>query len=184
MQILNLKATFLLVALLLSMWRGDCTCSNLDDFVTWAEGKRGCVYKDPGGIKHIGIGFNLQRAGARDTFLKAGLNYDSALNGQYCLTDSEMKSLFNNDIQWARDGARNCVPSFDSQPLWVQNVLIDMTYNMGGTSLWKWPKFVQQIGSRLYESAAKNMASTKYWGQVGNRCTRNQEVLRRCVSYA
>ena len=141
------------------------------------------MYRDTGGIRHVGIGFNLDRAGARDTFNQHGINYDLTLNGGYWLSSAQMTSLFNSDIQWARDGARRWVSSFDSQPHWVQNVLIDMTYNMGGTSLWKWSNFVKQINGRLYDTAARNMASTKYWSQVGRRCTRNQEILRSCSAY-
>ena len=78
----------------------------------------------------------------------------------------------------AKSGTEKCVPSFGSQPVCVQNVLIDMSFNMGSSSLCSWPKFIEQLANRDYNGAANNMASSA--GQVGNRCVRNVNIMRSC----
>ena len=159
---------------------GACTCDSIQSMVAWAEGKRSCVYKDSLGIPTVGIGFNMRRSDARSIFSKNGINYDSVLNGSVCLTEAQITSLFNNDLAWAQSGAKSCVGSFSSQNKCVQNVLIDMTFNMGKSSLCGWPNFVAQLGRKDMAGAAANMKSTKWCGQVGRRCTRNVDLVRSC----
>ena len=45
------------------------------------EGKRTKVYKDSRGISTIGIGFNLERAGAKKSIEALGLDYSKILGG-------------------------------------------------------------------------------------------------------
>lgn len=156
------------------------SCDNIQAMVAWAEGNRACVYRDSLGIPTVGIGFNLQRSDARTIFSRFGIDYNAVLNGSRCLTDAQVTQLFNNDLTWARSGAARCVGSFANQPACVQNVLIDMTFNMGEGSLCGWPNFVAQLGRREYTAAANNMASTRWCGQVGRRCTRNTGIVRSC----
>ena len=84
---------------------GACSCDGIQDFVAWAEGKKACVYKDSKGIPTVGIGFNMQRSDARSIFSKYGIDYDAVLSGKKCLTESQISSLFNNDLSWANSGA-------------------------------------------------------------------------------
>ena len=88
--------------------------------------------------------------------------------------------MFNNDLQWAKSGAQQCVPSFSTHHSCIQRVLIDMTFNMGKTSLCSWPNFVKQLKSHDYNGAYNNMKSTKWCGQVKSRCTRNAGLVRDC----
>ena len=109
----------------------SCSCGSIQDMVAWAEGNKACVYKDSLGIPTIGIGFNLKRSDARKLITSIGANYDSVLSGSQCLTPAQITSLFNNDLAWAKSGAQSCVPSFSSHHKCIQNVLMDMTFNMG-----------------------------------------------------
>ena len=158
----------------------NCTCDSIQDMVAWAEGTKNCVYRDSLGIPTIGIGFNLKRSEARSIISNVGANYDSVLAGSQCLTASQITSIFNEDLKWARAGAQSCVPSFGSQKQCVQNVLIDMTFNMGKVALCGWPNFVAQLGRKEMSAAASNMQSTKWCGQVGRRCARNTQIVRDC----
>ena len=157
-----------------------CSCSGIQEMVAESEGRRTCVYTDSLGHPTIGIGFNLDRSDAKSVCGQFGIDYDSIRSGASCLTDSQIDSLFQNDLTWASAGASNCVPSFGSQPSCIQNVLVDMTFNMGKSSLCSWPNFVKQLGNKDYEGAASNMASSKWCGQVGNRCTRNTGIVKSC----
>jgi GH24 family phage-related lysozyme (muramidase) len=157
-----------------------CSCDTIQGMVAWAEGNKSCVYKDSLGIPTVGIGFNMKRGDARTIFANNGINYDNVLSGKTCLTPAQVTALFNNDLAWARRGAGNCIPNLLSHHQCIQNVLIDMTFNMGERSLCGWPIFTSQIQRKDYADAADNMQSTRWCGQVGRRCTRNVGLVRSC----
>mmetsp|Transcript_7172 Transcript_7172/g.8082 ORF Transcript_7172/g.8082 Transcript_7172/m.8082 type:complete len:188 (-) Transcript_7172:55-618(-) len=158
----------------------SCTCDKIEEFVSWAEGKEYCVYKDTLDIPTIGIGFNLQRSDAKGLIEDAGANFDKILAGTQCLTDSQITKIFTYDLTWAESGAKSCISSYSTHSKCIQEVLIDMTFNMGKGSLCKWPKFQSQLASHDYNSAAANMKVTKWCGQVGRRCTRNVDLVQTC----
>ena len=93
--------------------QGMCTCGSLEDTLALHEGKRHCVYNDQVGIATIGIGFNMiQRTDSRALITGLGLSYDAVLSGSQCLSDSQISSLFNNDIGWAKTESRQCISNF------------------------------------------------------------------------
>mmetsp|Transcript_25497 Transcript_25497/g.25285 ORF Transcript_25497/g.25285 Transcript_25497/m.25285 type:complete len:189 (-) Transcript_25497:35-601(-) len=157
-----------------------CSCDSIEDMIAWAEGKRSCVYKDSLGIPTIGIGFNLQRGDARKLITNVGANFDQILAGTQCLSDTQISSLFKNDQQWAESGAKDCIGDSSLLGTCVYRVVVDMTYNMGQYSLCSWTNFKSQLRSGNHAAAANNMASTKWCGQVGRRCTRNTNIVKSC----
>ena len=158
----------------------DCGCPSLEDLVAEAEGKVPCVYYDSLGIPTIGIGFNLQRGDARDLLAELGLDYDAVLNGDVCLSDYQISYIFNHDIAWAKEGARECISSFDSHHECVQEVVTDMTFNMGMYSLCDWDELNYYLANHDYDSASNYIRGTLYCRQVGNRCIRNTDILTSC----
>ena len=66
------------------------------------------VQKDPVGIRTIGVGFNLQKFGAKVEIESVALELTTIL---YCLNDSQIERLFNKDM----DSAVGCASS------WVSN---------------------------------------------------------------
>eukprot|EP00343_Euplotes_focardii_P008419 CAMPEP_0205820102 /NCGR_PEP_ID=MMETSP0206-20130828/2700_1 /ASSEMBLY_ACC=CAM_ASM_000279 /TAXON_ID=36767 /ORGANISM="Euplotes focardii, Strain TN1" /LENGTH=189 /DNA_ID=CAMNT_0053114491 /DNA_START=44 /DNA_END=613 /DNA_ORIENTATION=+ len=157
-----------------------CSCGSIQDMVAWAEGNKPCRYFDSLGIPTIGIGFNLRRGDARKLITSTGANFDKVLSGSQCLSPAQVTQLFNNDLTWARAGAQSCNPTFGNHHQCIQNVLMDMTFNMGRSSLCGWPNFVAQIARKDYAGAASNMKGTKWCGQVGRRCTRNIDLVKAC----
>ena len=157
----------------------NCACPSIQAMVADSEGSRTCMYRDSLNIRTIGIGFNLERGDARATATRCGVNFDNAFNGG-CITQAQITCLFNNDLQRAQAGARGCVGSFNTLPGCIQNVLVDMTFNMGRNSLCTWPNFVAQLGRRDFRGAADNMQGSRWCGQVGRRCTRNVGIVRSC----
>ena len=57
---------------------------------------------------------------------------DDVRSGKQCLTDSQVMKLFEPSYQSAVSGARRAVSSFSSLCCNVQEVMIDMDYNLGG----------------------------------------------------
>ncbi|CAI2381204.1 unnamed protein product [Moneuplotes crassus] len=159
---------------------GNCRCDSVRDMVAWAEGNKLCMYRDSLGIPTIGIGFNLQRGDARKLVTNVGANFDRVLAGSECLTQVQVNNLFNNDLVWAKRGAQNCISGFSGLHNCIQNVVIDMTFNMGERSLCGWPIFAGQLSRKENVAAANNMKGTRWCGQVGRRCTRNTDLVRNC----
>jgi hypothetical protein len=57
---------------------------------------------------------------------------DDVRSGKQCLTDSQVMQLFEPSYQSAVSGAQRAVSSFSSLCCTVQEVMIDMDYNLGG----------------------------------------------------
>ena len=94
------------------------------------EGYYKCVYKDPVGIPTVGVGFNLRKFGARSEIESVGANYDAVLNGSQCLSDSQIETLFNKDM----DTAKDCVDGWSGYSEIsesAQSALNDMSFNLG-----------------------------------------------------
>lgn len=81
------------------------------EFIRGFEGIRRYAYDDATGRRvngsasgniTVGIGFNMDRSGARDTWLQVfgpnGPAFDEVYTGQRALTDNQVQTLFDNDI--------------------------------------------------------------------------------------
>lgn len=93
------------------------------------------------------------------------------------ITKEEADKIFDSDYVKHKAGAVN-FPGFDTLDWVRQGVIIDMTFNLGISFFYKWPKFSAQMKSHDFESAAKNLLSTKYASQVKNRAIRNADMIR------
>ncbi len=176
-----MKGSFFLTLTLITTLPGlllayDCS-SSIQEIISYNEGSRQCVYTDSLGHPTIGIGFNLDKSGASDELAQLGLDYDSVRSGATCLNEDQITSLFNTDLDSATDGVRGCVSTFDDLPDCIQKVLLDMTFNMGPSSLCGWPNLITQLNNQDYQGAANNLRSSKWCGQVGSRCTRDVSLM-------
>lgn len=141
---------------------------NLKDMIKRHEGYKNKVYQDTKGIPTIGVGFNLQKPGAKEMLLNVGADIDKILKGEP-LTDAQIESLLNEDIKTAINDARNFLPNFNDQPPSIQNILIDMAFNMGFSTLNQFNSFKENLLKKDYSAAANNMIRSKWYKQVGNR---------------
>lgn len=133
------------------------------------EGYSDIVYTDTRGNSTIGIGFNLDKYNARERIEEVGANYHSILMGNSRLCDSQIRSLFQDDLQIALADAKRFLPNFDQQPKDIQMVIVDMSYNMGLGSLNTFVKFRKALMDRDYLKAANEMLDSRWYHQVGNR---------------
>lgn len=139
------------------------------------EGYYKCVYKDPVGIPTIGVGFNLEKFGARAEIEGVGANYNAVLNGSQCLTDDQIRRLFDQDM----DTAVSCVSSWLSN--WSalgespQSALADMTFNLGCAGIREFSSLHAALSSSPpdYARAAEDMRNSLWCRQVGDRCSRD-----------
>ena len=129
--------------------------------ITKHEGKRKCVYVDTKGHPTVGIGYNLDNPGARSALAAVGADYDSVRSGKTCLSDSQIMQLFEPSYQSAVSGARSAVSSYSSLCCNVQEVMTDMTYNLG--SLSSFTGFVGLINSGKWAAAAQDGGHLTGW---------------------
>merc|ERR1712100_539239 len=91
------------------------------------------------------------------------------MGGKTCLTDSQIMKLFEPSYQSAVSEADRVVSSFNSLCCNVQEVMTDMTYNLG--SLSSFNTFASYINQREWSEAAADGRQTAWCGQVGSRCS-------------
>lgn len=143
------------------------------------EGYFRCVYKDPRGIPTIGVGFNLKKSGARMRITNIGANYKKILRKTECLTDSQIKDLFDDDMAEAVQCARSWLSK-----VWSilgstrQSVIADMAFNLGCSRLKQFKRMKAAIEEQDYTKAAAEMRNSLWCRQVKTRCDRDIKCMQ------
>jgi len=137
-----------------------------------------CAYVDTKGHPTIGIGFNLDASAAKQQIQNLGLNFTKVYSGAQCLNNSAVDTLFQYSLKIATQQAMKDVPTFDQLCCNVQNVIIDMEFNMG--SIGAFTTFLDYINTEQWDMAAKDLKYATLWcGQVGHRCTDDMDLIEK-----
>lgn len=118
------------------------------------EGFSRTTYTCPLGKTTIGYGRNLDSVG---------------------ISEGEALYLLENDIKWIKETfelENGFTPWFKNKPEYVQEVLINMAYNLGIHGLLQFKKSIQLIKDDKYEEAAEEILNSKWAKQVGDRAVR------------
>lgn len=115
------------------------------------------IYVDTAGKVSGGIGRNLSDRG---------------------LSDDEIDLMYANDIKIAEKDARALVPGFDRLDAVRQEVVVNMSFNMGYSRLSGFKKFLSAVNSSDFSDAAEEMKDSKWYGQVGGRGKRLAYAMR------
>ena len=135
------------------------------------EGLRTTMYLDTKGIPTIGVGFNLQAAGAQAQVEALGLDYASVLNGSVALTSQQINQLLQHSLQGAAAAAQALVPEFPSIPGAQQIVLTDLAFNMGEAMLGTFVHTLAFVRQQNWSMAAYNLQQSLWFQQVGSGAT-------------
>jgi len=144
------------------------------------EGYHPCVYKDP--VKHIltiGVGFNLEKPGAKEQIEGVGADYNAVLNGSQCLNATQIETLFEEDMNTAVSCASSWLVGWSSLGVASQSAIADMAFNLGCSGL---EAFVC-LGAALdrsppdFQWAAQEMRNSTWCGQVKSRCDRDVQCM-------
>ena len=140
------------------------------------EGYRTCVYKDSKGIPTVGVGFNLEKFGAKQEIESVGADYSMVLNGSECLKDNQIEELFNKDM----DSAVSCAEGFVSGiGDTAESAVADMAFNLGCSQLHSFNTFRSLLQQKKFDAAAQDMQGTAWCGQVGSRCSRDVDCIKK-----
>jgi GH24 family phage-related lysozyme (muramidase) len=107
------------------------------------EGYETRAYKCPAGYVTISVGFNMERAGARqvwDELIGTEVDFDEAFAGNVELNELQALKLFKHD--WdncesaVRRRCRELKLNYDAMPEYKKFTLRDIVYNVGSISKW------------------------------------------------
>jgi GH24 family phage-related lysozyme (muramidase) len=160
------------------------------DYLSWNEDRRKQSYLDDKGIPTVGVGFNLQRADARNLIESMGIDYDqlvkdaSSQNKQITLSDPQIDQLLNITAQQAINGAAGMFPDYGTYDETRQVVIADLVFNMGVGTFSGFIKTIAAIKAQNWTGAASNLlwnvnnglvTKTQYYKDVGVRARRNAD---------
>ena len=133
------------------------------------------VYPDSLDIDTIGYGFNLERPEAQNVLDNAGI-YKSVADlrsKKESLTSEEAEILIRLEYPEYEASARDFVGSetWDSMPKDKQNVLTNMSFNLGNTGLNEFDDLRTALQAGDYTEAAAAMHDSTWRSQVKTRAT-------------
>lgn len=133
------------------------------------EGRRRRAYKDTTGHLTIGIGFNLDRPGAKSFLRNCGvLDYQNVYDGIASLTEAQINLIYLRTFTDCVFAARRLVKNFDELPEIVRGIVADMIFNMGEGSFGKFKKMIAALEKDEIGTAAQEMKKSA-WGKKTNR---------------
>jgi GH24 family phage-related lysozyme (muramidase) len=142
------------------------------------EGRRNQTYIDSQGHPTVGVGFNLDAAGASAAIAALGLNYNQVRSGQQSLTDAQIDTLLDGSLATALQGAQRLIAGFNTQ---LSNdrqiVVVDMVFNLGAPKFSQFVQTIQAINNQDWATAAQQMQQSAWYGQVGNRSKADVAVM-------
>jgi GH24 family phage-related lysozyme (muramidase) len=125
---------------------------------------------DTTGNPTIGIGFNLNKAGAQQLIAGQGYDYNSIVAGTTCLSDAAVVALFQNDVANAQACAQKTAPFFGNLKSSAQSVVVDLIFNLGCGGYSSFTGFNSFLNNGDYAGAANDLQTQTQWcGQVGTR---------------
>jgi lysozyme len=139
------------------------------------EGVRAKAYEDSLGVLSIGIGFNLEKEGARETLLQAGVSpndIDDVMKvGGKSLEKEQIEALFDIEIGQALTKAQGFVSNYRSLPKDIKDTLVNMSYQLGN-KINQFKDFRSALEEGDYTRAGKAMLDSVWAKQTPNRAKR------------
>lgn len=144
--------------------------SKINNMILRHEGYEARLYIDSVGIPSIGIGFNINYL----NFEKYGIDrnnpfmdFDMALT---IMNDKVDNIILNLQI----------LPWFIELPEQIQEVLVNMCYNLGMSKLLDFKRTIGYLKIGDWKNAAKEMLNSKWADQVGSRATELSNIVSSC----
>ena len=153
----------------------------LRDYLSANEGRKNQVYEDSAKEKNptIGVGYNLNKSGAKKRITDLGLPYDSLikLDQSIYIKDEVIDILLDEDIDVAIKDAKKFYTGFEELSPVRKIVLVDLIFNMGLAKLNGFKKFYAALVKNDWVKAGEELKDSKWFSQVGARAKRNIDAL-------
>lgn len=125
------------------------------------EGVKYEVYDDHLGYKTFGIGHLV-----KETDEEYGLPCGTPVSAD------RVNSVFDTDVETYISETEKVFGNLQEMPEQVQQVLVNMCFNMGAPRLSLFKKFIKAIHDEDWETASMEMLDSKWARQVGDRANR------------
>lgn len=153
---------------------------DLYSMLTFDEGVRNDLYKDTLGYWTIGIGHLVTKSTNKNEAIAIlDKKFGRATTGK--LTDTEVKQLFNEDVQNVvnqikRNTTVNSV--YESLDANRKMAMINFCFQLGVTGVAGFTNSLKLLKESKWDEAAVNLKKSKWFNQTPNRATRVIEVFR------
>ena len=189
MKLKNAILLFLSLVVSFQGFRGE-TCDP-KPMIIRHEGEKQCVYLDTKGIKTIGVGYNMRNKDAPEVFKSIGADYNKFINGPVtkwnapcncssvpCLTGDQIEELLDISLQTAIADARKVISTFDSLCCPVQNVMVDMSFTLGGPGFAQFTTFAKLVTRQYWKAAGDDLTVSLWCTQATARCMEDANIVR------
>lgn len=137
----------------------------------------------------IGYGYNLSaHQDPKSDLIEAGVDeevVDDVLTGRAEINEVQATNLLNIAATRAKQDAIRIVPNFDKLPESVQDVVVNMSYQLGPTKLRGFKKFREALYLGDFDKAADEILDSKMAVEDSpNRSARHAKVLREAAKLA
>lgn len=120
------------------------------------EGLKLKLYHCTAGKLTIGVGRNVE---------DRGITHETAMQ------------MLNEDIDICVGELEKNISWFDEAPAKIQEVLIDLCFNMGINRLMGFVKTLHKLKTGAYKEAAEELLDSRYAASVPNRAKRNADII-------
>lgn len=131
------------------------------------EGVKYEIYKDHLGYDTFGIGHLV---------VKEDVEFGQPVGTK--VNENRVNEVFEKDVQKMIKEAKILFPNFDNLPEEAQQVIVNMTFNMGRPRLSNFKKFIAYINESKWEEASKEMLNSAWAKQVGKRAQRLSDRIK------
>ncbi len=131
------------------------------------EGIKYEIYKDHLGYPTFGIGHLI---------VESDEEYGQSVGTGVHL--DRVNEAFDEDVSVMIDEAKKLFPDLEDLPEEAQQVIVNMTFNMGRPRLSKFKKFIAGVNAGDWEKAAVEMMDSRWAKQVGSRAERLRDRIR------
>ena len=94
------------------------------------------------------------------------------------VSEERVNAVFDKDVAIYINEAKKVFPNLESLPEEAQQVIVNMTFNMGAPRLSKFKKFIAGVNAGDWNTAAVEMMDSRWAKQVGNRAERLRDRIQ------
>jgi lysozyme len=94
------------------------------------------------------------------------------------VSEDRVNSVFEKDVAIMIDEAKKIFPNLDELPEEAQQVIVNMTFNMGRPRLSQFKKFIAGVNAGDWNKAAVEMMDSRWAKQVGARAERLRDRIK------
>jgi lysozyme len=131
------------------------------------EGVKYEVYDDHLGYKTFGIGHLVKTTDEE---------YGAPVGTP--VSEDRVNSVFDEDVETYINESKKVFSNLEDMPQEVQQVIVNMCFNMGAPRLSQFKKFIKAIQDEDWATASVEMLDSRWANQVGSRADRLSDRIK------